>query len=193
MNLKEEKFMSYEYTVDENGIISGFNSSVGRKQVRPVISDKDRDFLEKVIYKLVGDYTYGVEMVADLQRAYGTRLMVGLLNGILNYRDLMVDELKRRKEELDTMVNANEQLIQRVKLLEEQGQQLQNERDALYQQVYKDKILRESRNNLKNEEIDNKIVELSLMGFSQKKIAENLKISNSRVCTVLKNYRAQQQ
>ena len=185
--------MSYEYTVDENGIISGFNSSVGRKQVRPVISDKDRDFLEKVIYKLVGDYTYGVEMVADLQRAYGTRLMVGLLNGILNYRDLMVDELKRRKEELDTMVNANEQLIQRVKLLEEQGQQLQNERDALYQQVYKDKILRESRNNLKNEEIDNKIVELSLMGFSQKKIAENLKISNSRVCTVLKNYRAQQQ
>lgn len=193
MNLKEEKFMSYEYTVDENGIISGFNSSVGRKQVRPVISDKDRDFIEKVIYKLVGDYTYGVEMVADLQRAYGTRLMVGLLNGILNYRDLMVDELKRRKEELDTMVNANEQLIQRVKLLEEQGQQLQNERDALYQQVYKDKILRESRNNLKNEEIDNKIVELSLMGFSQKKIAENLKISNSRVCTVLKNYRAQQQ
>lgn len=180
--------MPYDFYEDENGNVYGCNHSMGLRTSRPTMRDKDSAFLNNVLNNLDGESHYGIEMLSDLQRKYGTsKLQLGLLNGIFNYRDKMLAELKSRQEKLDNMVSANEQLIARLKQAEAQLEQIKEQGQHFVVNNCNPEVIQKQ---FEENEINSKIVELYINGYSQRKIAETLHVSYNRVNGLVKQYRA---
>lgn len=188
--------MPYDFYEDENGNVYGCNHSMGLRTSRPTMRDKDSAFLNNVLNNLDGESHYGIEIISDLQRKYGTsKLQLGLLNGIFNYRDKMLAELKSRQEKLDNMVSANEQLIARLKQAEAQLEQYKAQgqpyvvnhcNPEVIQKQFEEKRV----TNIQENETNNRILELYINGYSMRKISEMLHVTYNRVSSIVKQYRA---
>ena len=93
-------YMSYEYSINKNGFITESSSTFKQKDV--ALFKDDSAFLNKMFH-YTGYSHYGVGHVVELQRQYGTDLVVKLLNTVFNTRDMLTESLNTYKEEIDAM------------------------------------------------------------------------------------------
>ena len=186
--------MSYEYETDRYGNIREYGGGFGLKAPERRISDKDKVFLERVIRELDGEAAYDLRNIMDLQREYGDRFQVALLNGLFNYRDMATAEVSKLKSERDFMIKANTELMGRVKALQAENERLimDNQKKVQKENAKAEKVAREQMIAVEvaglDVDINTKIIQLHNSQISQRKIAEILKVSTSTVNSVIKNY-----
>ena len=186
--------MSYEFAMDKYGNVKEYSGGFGLRAPERRMSEKDKVFIDRVLRELDGEASYDMRNIADLQREYGERFQLALLNGLLNYRDMATSEVSKIKAERDFMIKANSELVNKVKALQAENEKLiisgqrkkQKEAEKTEEVIRKCAVAQEVMNL--NVDTNTKIIELHKSNISQRKISELLRVSTSTVSNVLKNY-----